>query len=67
MSKFKCESLRLCKYLYSLGFDKESVIENGTEYWLFEKSSRLQKALDFFFYIRRTGVNENGKNKKTIP
>lgn len=24
MNKFKCESVRLCRFLYSLGFDKES-------------------------------------------
>jgi hypothetical protein len=53
--------------LYSLGFDKKSVIENETEYWLFEKSNRLQEALDFFFYMRKTGVNENGKTKEAMP
>ena len=67
MKYFKCESLRLCRYLYSLGFDKKSVIENGAEHWLFEKSNRLQEALGFFFYMRRTGVNENGETKETIP
>nr|DAK13992.1 MAG TPA: hypothetical protein [Caudoviricetes sp.] len=24
MNYFKCESIRLCRYLYSLGFEKES-------------------------------------------
>lgn len=67
MKYFKCESIRLCRYLYSLGFDKKSVIENETEYWLFEKSNRLQEALDFFFYMRKTGVNENGKTKGATP
>ena len=28
MKKYKCESVRLCRYLYSLGFDKESYFEN---------------------------------------
>lgn len=59
MKYFKCESVRLCRYLYSLGFDKKSVIEKEKEYWLFEKSNRLQQALDFFFYMRKTGANEN--------
>lgn len=53
---FKCKSLRMCRYLYSLGFEKKSVYENGKEYWIFEESNRLNKALDFFFYMRRTGV-----------
>ena len=49
---FKCKSLRMCRYLYSLGFEKKSVYENGNEYWIFEESNRLNKALDFFFYMR---------------
>lgn len=53
---FKCKSLRMCRYLYSLGFEKKTVYENGKEYWIFEESNRLNKALDFFFYMRRTGV-----------
>ena len=55
---FKCKSLRMCRYLYSLGFEKKSVYENGKEYWIFEESNRLNKALDFFFYMRRTGVKD---------
>ena len=52
MNKFKCESVRLCRFLYSLGFEKESKIDNyGKEYWLFERSLDLQKSLDFFFFI----------------
>ena len=51
--KYKCESVRLCRFLYGLGFDKESSYENGKEYWLFEKSDDLQKSLDFFFYMRK--------------
>lgn len=59
MGYFKCKSIRLCRYLYSLGFEKKSIFENETEYWVFEKSEQLQKALDFFFYMRKTGVNDN--------
>ncbi len=61
MENFKCKSVRLCRYLYSLGFEKESIIENNNEYWLFKKSNELQKALDFFFVMRKqtTGANEN--------
>lgn len=51
--KFKCKSVRLCRFLYGLGFNKESVFEeNGKEYWLFEKSNDLQESLNFFFYMR---------------
>lgn len=53
-NKYRCESIRLCRYLYSLGFDKISEFdENKNEYWLFERSSNLQKSLDFFFYMRK--------------
>lgn len=50
-----CKSVRLCRFLYGLGFDKESIFENGKEYWLFEKSDDLQESLNFFFlYERKT-------------
>lgn len=53
-NKYKCESVRLCRFLYSLGFDKDSKFdENNNEYWLFERSQDLQKSLDFFFSMRR--------------
>lgn len=56
---YKCESIRLCRYLYSLGFDKESIVdENGKEYWLFKRNRMLQKALDFFFIMRKQ-IKEN--------
>lgn len=51
---FKCESIRLCRYLYSLGFNKISKKDKfNNEYWLFERNSKLQKALDFFFIMRK--------------
>ena len=31
MKKYRCKSVRLCRYLYGLGFDKESTIYNGKE------------------------------------
>lgn len=58
MDKFKCESLRLMRFLYGLGFDKESIIENNNEYWLFEKSDELQESLNFFFYMRKQIKNK---------
>ena len=52
-NKFKCESIRLCRFLYGLGFEKESIFYDGHEAWLFEKSDDLQKSLDFFFIMRK--------------
>ena len=46
MNKFKCKSVRLCRFLYGLGFDKESIVVNGKEIWLFEKSDDLQESLE---------------------
>lgn len=62
--------MRLYRFLYSLGFEKESKFdENQKEYWLFERSQDLQKSLDFFFSMRKktkiSGANDvNEKNDK---
>ena len=62
MKKYKCKSIRLCRYLYGLGFDKESLFDkNNKEYWLFDKSEDLQESLNFFFYMR-----EKQKTKKEV-
>lgn len=50
--RFRADSLRLMRFLYGLGFNKESVIVDEKEYWLFEKSDELQESLDFYFYMR---------------
>lgn len=50
---FRANSLRLARFLYSLGFDKVSKYDNGKEYWEFEKSSALEEALDFYFTFRK--------------
>ena len=57
---YRCNSIRLSRYLYSLGFEKISKRdENGNEYWLFKRNANLQKALDFFFIMRKQlGVND---------
>lgn len=67
--KYRCESVRLCRFLYSLGFDKESIFINGYENWLFDRSPELQESLDFYFYLRKKlkelrikGVNEHANN-----
>lgn len=52
--KYIATSLRLMRFLYGLGFDKKSFInENGIENWEFEKSEELQESLEFFFYMRK--------------
>lgn len=60
-NKYRCESVRLCRFLYGLGFDKKSIYENGKELWLFEKSDDLQKSLDFFFSMRKKLKNQRIK------
>lgn len=52
MEKIKIKNKRLAKYLYSLGFNRECVFDKK-EYWLFPKSSELDEALDFYFYMRK--------------
>lgn len=59
--EFRCESVRLCRYLYGLGFDKKSIKESDKEIWLFEKSNDLQESLDFFFYMRKKLKNKRIK------
>ena len=62
-NKYKCESVRLCRFLYGLGFDKESKFDkDGKEYWLFERSLELQSSLNFFFYMRKQ-LNKKRNNK----
>ena len=52
METIKIKNKRLSKYLYSLGFPRESFYLEEKEYWLFEKSNDLQESLDFYFYMR---------------
>lgn len=69
---YRCESVRLCRFLYGLGFDKKSIQYNGQEAWLFNRSQELQESLDFYFYMRKRlqnlkGANENiGKESKAM-
>nr|DAT03803.1 MAG TPA: hypothetical protein [Caudoviricetes sp.] len=75
MNKYRCESVRLCRYLYSLGFDKQSIEYNDQEAWLFDKSNELQESLDFYFSMRKKlkelrlnikGANDNVNRKTTL-
>lgn len=53
MEKYRVKNKRLSKYLYSLGFERESYFDKqNNEYWLFKKSSAFDEALDFYFYMR---------------
>ncbi len=51
--KFNATTVRLMRFLYALGFEKESYInDRGKENWLFERSDDLQESLDFYFSMR---------------
>lgn len=51
---YNVSSVRLMRFLYALGFNKESYINSqGKENWRFKKSNDLQESLDFYFYMRK--------------
>lgn len=51
---FNVSSVRLMRYLYALGFEKESYInKNNKENWRFKKSESLEEALDFYYVTRK--------------
>lgn len=54
MKEYFCvSSTRMAKFLYSLGFDKESFYnKDGKEKWRFEKSNELLVAVDFYKKMR---------------
>lgn len=50
---FNVSSVRLMRFLYALGFDKESYISpSGKENWRFVMTANLQEALNFYYYMR---------------
>lgn len=50
---FNVSSVRLMRFLYSLGFNKESYVNSrGKENWRFCKTENLVEALNFYFYMR---------------
>lgn len=55
---YTVKNKRLSKYLYSLGFERISIQERNTEYWLFRESDALKEALDFYFYMRNKNRQE---------
>ena len=57
---YNVSSVRLTRFLYSLGFEKESYYNTkNKENWKFKKSEMLKEALDFYFYMRK-------KNKELV-
>lgn len=56
---YNVSSIRMMRYLYSLGFDKESYINsNGKENWRFIKSNYLNEAIDFYYKMRNKLRND---------
>lgn len=54
---FNVSSIRLMRFLYSLGFEKESYINvKGKENWRFYKNQNLIEALDFYHYMRNKNI-----------
>lgn len=51
---FNVSSVRMMRFLYSLGFNKESYINSkGKENWRFEYSDNLKESVNFYFYMRK--------------
>lgn len=51
---FNASSVRMMRFLYALGFEKESYFNShGKENWRFEHTDALQESLDFYFYMRK--------------
>ena len=49
---YNVSSVRLMRYLYSLGFNKESYInDKNKENWRFFKSDNLDEAIEFYHYM----------------
>lgn len=65
---YNVSSIRLMRYLYSLGFSKESYInKQGKENWRFKKSNDLFKSLDFYYFMRKNKelvICQNGQRMK---
>lgn len=51
---FNVSSVRMMRFLYSLGFDKESYFDkNRKERWRFQKTDNLVEAVEFYKRMRR--------------
>lgn len=70
---YNVSSVRLMRFLYSLGFEKESYYNSkNKENWRFKKSKQLFESLDFYFYMRKINrelvecQNDSQKKKSKI-
>ena len=51
---YNVSSVRLMRFLYALGFSKESYLnKNGKENWRFIINNNLIEALDFYHRMRK--------------
>ena len=54
---YNVSSVRLMRYLYSLGFNKESYInDKNKENWRFFKSDNLDEEIEFYHYMRNKNM-----------
>lgn len=50
---YNVSSIRVMRFLYSLGFDKESYFDSkGKEHWRFEKTDKLLESVRFYKEMR---------------
>ena len=52
---YNVSSVRMMRFLYALGFEKESYInQSGKENWRFELNDNLRKSIDFYHSMRNS-------------
>lgn len=57
---YNVSSVRLMRYLYALGFNKESYYDkNGKENWRFEINDYLTESLKFYHDMRNKNKNRS--------
>lgn len=50
---YNVSSVRLMRFLYALGFNKQSYInDKGKENWRFEYTDNLLESIEFYRYMR---------------
>ena len=59
---FCTSNIRTMRFLYNLGFDKQSVINNGIEQWIFQRTPELNESLDFFLNMQE--MNREYENER---
>lgn len=62
---YNVSSKRMARFLYLLGFNKESYFDkNNIERWRFEKTPLLIEAVEFFKYVRNNNRRETYVEQK---